>query len=626
MEIMHLRAPVSVAEDIIMQGSPPARRLPEGAPDDDAAALRRIIEHRRIRTVFQPIMRLATGDFVGYESLSRPPEDGPFSDATALFTAGMANGLITDLELLCCERAVESFIPLRLPGKLLLNLSPRTVVEEHLGQYHTLDFLQHSGIEPSRLVIEMTEAQRTPDFEHMRAALTLFRSFGIDVAIDDLGQGFSSLRLWSEMRPDLVKIDMHFVRGIHNDPVKLQFLKSIQQIADSCGSRLIAEGIEQAEELLVLRDLGIAFGQGYFIARPQPDPVRSASDEVIDTIRSRSISVFPQLARVPTNRKVTAEKLLLRISPVGESCSNDELLARFESMPDMHAVPVLRGTNPVGLVERNTFIARFARPYRRELFGKRSCTEFMDSHPLLVEKDLPIHDLSETLSGIDRRHLSQGFVIVDAGHYVGLGTGQDLIREITELQLESARYANPLTLLPGNVPIDEHIDRLLTAQVPFIAAYADLNHFKPFNDSYGYSRGDLMIKLTARALSSACDPRDDFIGHIGGDDFILLFQNANWEQRCQRALDVFARESRFLFDEPDLLRGTLLGEDRKGRPVSYPLTTLSIGVVPIEPRAYESHMHVSAAASIAKKHAKRLGGNVMFVERRTLGQPERLEA
>ena len=153
---------------------------------------------------------------------------------------------------------------------------------------------------------------------------------------------------------------------------------------------------------------------------------------------------------------------------------------RFEAVPDLHAMPAIEETGkPVGLINRNAFISQYARPYRRELFGKRSCTEFMDCQPLVVDKAMPIHRLSEMLVDMDRRHLAEGFIISGDGAYLGLGTGQDLIREITELQLESARYANPLTMLPGNVPIDGHIDRLLTAGTPFVAAYCDLNELKP---------------------------------------------------------------------------------------------------------------------------------------------------
>jgi EAL domain-containing protein (putative c-di-GMP-specific phosphodiesterase class I) len=282
-------------------------------------ALTAIIAQRNVQTVFQPVIRIGSGEVVAFESLTRPPPGSPFRSPIHLFGAAIRHSVITDLELLCCELAIERFSELRLPGELLLNLSPRTVVEAQMGQYRTLDFLQHSGLDASQVVVEMTEYQRTPALGHLREALLLFRSFGMDVAIDDLGQGFSSLRLWSELRPDLVKIDMHFVQGIHADPVKLQFLRSVQQIADSCGARLIAEGIEETADLLVLRDLGISFGQGFLIAHPQASPSRESTQDILRSICSRGISVFPQDSLLPNSRKVTAEKLLIRATPVPPS-------------------------------------------------------------------------------------------------------------------------------------------------------------------------------------------------------------------------------------------------------------------------------------------------------------------
>jgi GGDEF domain-containing protein len=190
------------------------------------------------------------------------------------------------------------------------------------------------------------------------------------------------------------------------------------------------------------------------------------------------------------------------------------------------------------------------------------------------------------------------------------------VREITNLQITAARYANPLTLLPGNVPVNEHIERLLRAGIAFVACYCDLDHFKPFNDAYGYRRGDDMIQLTGRILSDACDARRDFIGHIGGDDFILLLQSADWAARNRHALQRFDRESSGLYAKEDLARGGLLAEDRSGNPVVHPLGALSIGAVIVEPGDYASHYEVSAAAAEAKRQAKRTAGSSMFVERR----------
>src|SRR5262249_20696177 len=162
--------------------------------------------------------------------------------------------------------------------------------------------------------------------------------------------------------------------------------------------------------------------------------------------------------------------------------------------------------------------------------------------------------------------------------------------EITRMQVEAARYANPLTLLPGNVPIDAHMERLLAAGQWFAAAYCDINHFKAFNDAYGYRRGDDMIKLAASALARAVDPRGDFLGQMGGGDCIMLMQSEDWEARCQRAVETFGIEAALLFDAEDFERGGVRGEDRQGNQVIFPLASLAVGVVRAHPSEFHSHL------------------------------------
>ena len=209
---------------------------------------------------------------------------------------------------------------------------------------------------------------------------------------------------------------------------------------------------------------------------------------------------------------------------------------------NLRAIPVVKNGRPVGLINRYQFIDRFAKPFQRELLGKKPCCDLIQGEPLLVEKSMPIDELSHFLTESDSRHFADGFIITENGRYIGVCSGQDLLREITKTQMEAARYANPLTLLPGNVPINEHIEHLLQAGKSFVVCYCDLDNFKPFNDIYSYRKGDEMIQFTA-ILAGRCDPMLDFIGHIGGDDFILLLQSRDWEQRCDRALLSFASTS-----------------------------------------------------------------------------------
>ncbi|MBU1424105.1 MAG: GGDEF domain-containing protein [Gammaproteobacteria bacterium] len=587
------------------------------AKEPAVTPLREIIEQRRLSALFQPIIDLKSGEFLGFEGLIRGPADSPLHSPINLFGAAGQQDLQLELEMLSRHTVLESFAKLNLPGNLFLNVSPQTMTHPSFKNGQTLEFMRQLGIAPERVIIEITENQPTFDFESMRSALLHYRSMGFKIAIDDLGEGFSSLRLWSELRPEFIKVDMHFVQGVDHDPIKLQFLKSIQHIAESCGTHVVAEGVETEAELRVVKDIGIAFGQGYFIARPSPTPPLLASAAVGSIINSSNIAIFP-MPEANRYSQMTAHKLLTYVEPVLPETLNDHVFERFNANPALRIIPVVKSGKPLGIINRYQFIDRFAKPYQRELMGRKPCDGLIQGEPLLVERNMPIQELSHFLSEADSRHFADGFIITELGRYIGVASGQDLLRELTQMQLEAARYANPLTLLPGNVPINEHIERLLHANTPFVACYCDLDHFKPFNDNYSYRKGDEMIQLTGRILNWACDPKLDFIGHIGGDDFILLMQSRDWKTRCEQALRSFEQATELLFKAEHLAAGGYRSEGRDGTLKFHPLTSLSIGAIPVAPGQLMSHHEVSAAMSDAKKMAKKINGNSLFVEQRNV--------
>jgi len=580
--------------------------------------LQEILTQRNLSALFQPIMDFSNGTFLGFEGLIRGPADSPMHSPSSLFGAARQQGLTLEVEMLCRQIVLESFAAQKLPGRIFLNVSPEALTHPSFKNGQTLAYLENLGIDPKRVIIEITENQPTYDFEAMRNALLHYRSMGFQIAMDDLGEGFSSLRLWSELRPEFVKIDMHFVQGANADPVKQQFLRSIQQIAQSSGTQVIAEGIETDAEFRIIRDMGIACGQGYFIARPNPTPPLNASAEVGCLINTNRTVEQPYSSK----RSITVETLMRYVEPFQPETEVEKIFIHFSENPKMRAIPVVKHGRPVGLINRYAFVDSFAQPFRRELLGKKPCMDMMNAEPLLVEKSTPIHELSSFLSESGIEYFTDGFIITEQGRYVGLGTGQDLLREITKAQIETARYANPLTLLPGNVPINEHIDSLLQSGKSFAVCYGDLDHFKPFNDVYGYRKGDEVIQFTGRILGRACDPNLDFIGHIGGDDFIMVMQSADWEKRCHQALNSFANTSPVLYEEEHRSIGGYMSEDRQGRIVHHPLPTLSIGAIWAVPGMFRSHHEISEAATVAKKMAKKTPGNSFFVERRELQQSE----
>jgi diguanylate cyclase (GGDEF)-like protein len=574
-----------------------------------------IIQQRKLTALFQPILNMKTGEFYGYEGLIRGPSDSALHSPMNLFAAAAKENLSLEIEMLSRQIVLDTFVQLNLPGNLFLNVSPETLLHPSFKNGCTLGFLKKLGLSPERVVIEITENQPTYDFAGMRSALLHYRAMGFQIAIDDLGQGFSSLRLWSELRPEFIKIDMHFVQGVDTDPIKLQFLKSIQLIAESCGTHVIAEGIETDTELSTIRDNGILLGQGYFIARPAPVPPLVASTETCSIINAGKVIAHPQNA-LSSQRKVIAQKLLRHIEPVHPDTANETVLDLFSANPMLRVIPVVELGKPVGIIIRSNFIDCFVKPFQRELLGKKPCSLAMQQEPLLVEKNMPIEELGHFIADADERHFNHGFIITDQGRYLGVASGQDLLRELTKMQIEAARYANPLTMLPGNVPINEHIEHLLQADTPFYACYCDLDNFKPYNDVYSYRHGDEMIQLAGRILSLACDTKLDFIGHIGGDDFILLMQSPDCQARCEQALQAFGQAASLLFKPEHHAAGGYTSEDRNNQVTFHPLVSLSIGACHITADRYFSHYEVSAAATVAKKMAKRTLGNSLFIEQR----------
>ena len=296
--------------------------------------------------------------------------------------------------------------------------------------------------------------------------------------------------------------------------------------------------------------------------------------------------------------------------------SNEDIFQLFEHNPQVSVVAVTNNKVPVGLINRSVFINRFARPYQRELYGKKPCSTFMDPEPLIVDRGISIQALSRLLAE-DQRHVSLGFIFTENGHYLGIGTSQKLIHEITELQIQSARYANPLTGLPGNTPISRQIDDLLATGEEFCACYFDLDNFKPFNDVYGFSMGDSMIQMTAKIIREQCDPEVDFVGHIGGDDFIALFRSQNWEERCHLMLEHFGKEVMSFFTPQDIERGGYVTENRRGEVEFHNLASISIGAVRVRPGMFSSHREIASVAAESKKMAKKIHGNSLFINQRS---------
>ena len=192
-----------------------------------------------------------------------------------------------------------------------------------------------------------------------------------------------------------------------------------------------------------------------------------------------------------------------------------------------------------------------------------------------------------------------------------------LLECITQKQIDNAKYANPLTLLSGSVPTNEKVDELIANNIPFAFGYFDLDNFKPFNDIYSYSAGDDIIKAVAQTLTDAVLPEQGVIGHIGGDDFIVIFMNENWLETCKNILDNFEMLVPHHYKPEDVAAGGISAESRSGETCFFPMTSLSVGLVPPNVTANcLSHVDIADLASESKKMAKKIEGNSYFINNR----------
>ncbi len=588
---------------------------PEG-PDELAV----LLLQADLSAVFQPILGIREGELLGYEGLIRGPQGSPFRAPDRLFEAARARHLGIQVEHRACRVVVRRFAALDLPGRLFLNISPMALLHAADGALDLAALLAESGLDPARLVIEITEQDQGELWADLPPAVTRLRARGVQFAIDDLGSGFSNLGRWLDLRPEFIKTDKVFTAGIQDDLLRQQVLRSVCDIATVAGAVVVAEGVETLDELACVADLGVACAQGYYIERPAAEPARTRWSELTASLAERRIAdsrggLESDPAHDGTEGR--ALRLLRRVPCVSSAMPNEAVFDLFRRHPELHTIPVVDEEAPVGVLTRASLIERFSLPFQRELYGPKPCRLFMDAAPLIVDMHTPLMTLSRWLAEAEGHGLVNDFIITGRGRYLGIGASQDLLQALNRLQLRAAQHANPLTQLPGNVPTDRRTQRLLADGLPFVVCHADLDHFKPFNDVFGYRCGDDVIQLLGRVLSAHADAGRDFLGHIGGDDFILLFRSPDWQARCEAMLDDFSQGmARLLDGAGPAAAGGYEADDRQGRRRRYDLPTLSLGAVPVEPGAYQSRHQIAQAASEAKAQAKKHVGPCLYVERR----------
>ncbi|MCX7615682.1 MAG: diguanylate cyclase, partial [Clostridiales bacterium] len=188
-------------------------------------------------------------------------------------------------------------------------------------------------------------------------------------------------------------------------------------------------------------------------------------------------------------------------------------------------------------------------------------------------------------------------------------------------RLERMRNANPLTGLPGNLEIARDIETRIEMNLEFSVIYADIDNFKAYNDVYGFANGDSAIKLTAdiiRDQVALVHDEKNFIGHVGGDDFVIVTIPKFHEQIAIGIINEFDRRIKELYHAEDLEQGFVCTLSRQGKIMNFPIMSISLAIVTNAHRMLTSHLHVAEIAAEVKKKAKTFEGSNFVVDKRSV--------
>ncbi len=234
-----------------------------------------ILESNSLTVHFQPIHSLE-GKILGHEALARFKGDSRFLNIAALFDAAIRTDTISSLDILCRENALRAASSLMKDKDtcLFMNICPETLLSATRQPGMTDELADRCGISREKIILEITEETAIRNYPLFKNAVSYYRDKGYKIALDDFGTGYGGLKMLSVIRPDFVKIDRHFISHIDRDFVNLALVESVTLLCHRLGMKVVAEGIERAEELTFAKSMGIDFFQGFLMGRPTPADAR----------------------------------------------------------------------------------------------------------------------------------------------------------------------------------------------------------------------------------------------------------------------------------------------------------------------------------------------------------------
>ncbi|MDQ7031320.1 MAG: bifunctional diguanylate cyclase/phosphodiesterase [Desulfonauticus sp.] len=575
-----------------------------------------ILKEKQINILYQPIVNLITGKILGWEALARGPKHSYFYSPINLFGFAEEIEELFALEQVCREKAIACIGEIQPNQKLFLNIHPKTLADPNFSPGKTREILASSNLKPENIVFEITEKHSTKDFPLFYKTLNHYRTQNFQIAIDDAGSGYSGLWIIVELGPEYIKIDKDLIHDIDRNPIKRSLIETMVTFANKVGAKIIAEGIETRSELNTLIDIGVHYGQGYYLARPQyPKPelqinLRPFNGNKIN-VKNKKIGLSfttigdlaEQAVSVPPETKVETVYDMLVQDPTISSiivCNNAQ--------------------EPIGLIVSSNLTKKLASRFGVALYYTKSVSFVMETDFICVEENTPIEIVAQKVTSRDKDIAYYDIVVTKHNKLVGIVSVQNLLSHINKIQVEVAKGSNPLTGLPGNCCIEQEIERRLNNKQSFSLIYADLDNFKVYNDTYGFKKGDEIIVLLANIMNWAIKRHgniDDFLGHIGGDDFVLITTPDRVERIGLAITRCFKRLVRKCYSQIDQERGWIEAKGRDGKIGKFALVSVSLAALDCFNKNNTTLQQIAERAAEVKKVAKKIPGNSFFRDRRS---------
>jgi diguanylate cyclase (GGDEF)-like protein len=579
-----------------------------------------LIKKNNLTSHFQPIISLDQGGIFAFEALCRTVGPNPFETIDNLFLQARLHDLILQLDMRCRENGIHLAGKHGISGRdvlLFLNICPTSLAHPGRSDGTTEEFVKQSGIRKENIVLEITEQEAISNYSLFRKAIDHYRNQGFRIAIDDFGAGYGGLKMLSVIEPDYVKIDQHFFRNHQKSHINYNLIDAIATACHRIGIDVIAEGVENENDLRVCREIGIDLLQGYLFAKPAPELIES---------KSLNLHIIP-------SQHISGTKLFDEIICIGDineyvvPASVDdrviEVLEQFNSNPKLVCIPVLCGGLLCGLINRNRFMENHMvgrNGYGLSLNYYKKVGDVLEKGFLQVPHYMSVEDVARKINLRQQLSMYDDICVLRSGKYLGTVSVSAILNAVTENSMMLAKGANPLTGLPGNEFIQRQIAHMLSQSLHFDVCYIDIDCFKPFNDRHGFEMGDRVIKKVGEILVEAVKRWDKstigFAGHIGGDDFIIVSRPKYSVTICHYIIEQFSRAGKTFHTEEEYGNGFYYSIDRHGKQEKFNLLSLSIGIVSTEIHHITSFAEVSSLASDLKKRAKKIDGSVIIRDRR----------